>query len=77
MLLIQDLTKQDRELLENIMRKEKAALTDNEKAVLKARRDYISKEVYKELIDDEPKKAQKVEDKKQSTADPFSVSEKK
>lgn len=77
MLLIQDLSKQDRELLENIIRKEKAALTENEKAVLRARRDYISKEVYQELIGQEPKKAQKVEEKKQSTADPFSIGEKK
>ena len=76
MLLIQDLSKQDRELLENIIRKEKAALTENEKAVLRARRDYISKEVYQELIGQEPKKAQK-ESKKQTTADPFSVAEKK
>ena len=50
MKLIQDLIPSDRKLLEDIMRKEAAALTESDKAVIKARRDYISDSDYAKLM---------------------------
>ena len=50
MLKRDDLTKSDKELLETLIRKEPAALTDKEKEILQARRNYLTKEEYETLF---------------------------
>lgn len=65
--LLKDLNKADQELIEDILRKEKNALTSYDKAVLNARKDYVSKEDFERLMG----KAEKTEEK------PKEVKEKK
>ena len=60
--LLKDLNKADQELIEDILRKEKNALTSYDKAVLNARKDYVSKEDFERLMG-KAEKAAKTEEK--------------
>ena len=66
MLLFKDLDPADQKLIEDILRKDIDALTVYDKAVLAARKDYISKEDYKRMlgIKEAPKKEVKEKTKK-------------
>lgn len=75
MLLFKDLSESDQKLLEEIMRKDANSLTIQDKAVLAARRDYITKEDYKrvmgikdvDLAKDKKEKAEKAAKAKKTT----------
>ena len=58
------LTKSDQELIEGLLRKDPLSLTQKDKAILSARRDYLTKDEYERMVGTQENKDTRVKEQR-------------